>query len=126
MGLQWRTRAKRNELEPKNPFPEQSGSSNDAPSACRSYHVSEHYVLQEIAGESVLVCVSNGTADFCGVIKLNPSAKVIWMRLQDGATRKELADALEEQFDVTPERAAEDVKDCLDILIKHELIYYQD
>lgn len=41
----------------------------------------------------------------------NAAGTVLWRRLQEGATRTQLVEALLEEFDVAPERAAADVDD---------------
>lgn len=86
------------------------------------YYSSKDYVLREIAGESVLVSIGSGVADFCGVVVLNPSAKVLWQALQQGADRTELIGALREQFDVPEAKAAEDVDRTLALLKKRGMI----
>lgn len=80
------------------------------------YITSNKYILREIAGESVLVSVGDGVADFCGIVKLNPSAAFIWKTLQGGATEQELVRAVTECFEVSGDKAAEDVDKCLDFL----------
>lgn len=56
----------------------------------KKYITKDRYVLREIAGESILVSVGDGVADFCGIVKLNASAKVIWNTLRNGAGKEEL------------------------------------
>ena len=54
--------------------------------AQRVYYSNPNYVLREIAGESVLVSIGEGVADFCGIITLNQSAKILWETLKQGST----------------------------------------
>ena len=42
----------------------------------KKYIAKNRCVLREVAGESILVSVGDGAADFCGIVKLNASAKV--------------------------------------------------
>lgn len=86
------------------------------------FRASTNYVLREIAGESVLVSIGSGVADFCGVVVLNPSAKVLWQKLQQGADRAELVQALQVQFDVPEEKASEDVEQALSLLKERGMI----
>jgi hypothetical protein len=44
---------------------------------------------------------------------LNGSATVLWHLLAEGATRRQLADALVEGFEISRERAVQDVDDFL-------------
>lgn len=87
------------------------------------YKANSNYILRKIAGQHVLVSVGDAVADFCGVVTLNDSAKILWERLQEGATRTELAYALKDTFDVTDEQAENDVKETIRILKEREMIF---
>lgn len=82
----------------------------------KHYHSSPNYILRKIAGESVLVSVGDGIADFCGIVNLNASARILWEALQRGATKDELNEELQKHFPVSEERAAEDVEKTLTFL----------
>lgn len=88
----------------------------------KKYIAKSRYVLREIAGESILVSVGDGVADFCGIVKLNASAKVIWNKLQNGATKEELVKILTDTFSISEEKAREDVEKSLELLIQREMI----
>lgn len=88
----------------------------------KKYITKDRYVLREIAGESILVSVGDGVADFCGIVKLNASAKVIWNTLRNGAGKEELVQALVDAFSISEEKAKEDVEKSLELLIQREMI----
>ena len=44
--------------------------------------LSENFVLKNIAGENVVMPVGEAVGKINGMIKLNPSAKVIWESLE--------------------------------------------
>ena len=88
----------------------------------KKYIAKNRYVLREIAGESILVSVGDGVADFCGIVKLNASAKVIWNKLQNGATEEELVKTLTDTFSISEEKAREDVEKSLELPIQREMI----
>ncbi len=67
------------------------------------YFCNKDYVLRTIAGESVLVSIRSGVADFSGVITLNPSAALLWRCLQTGADISDLVQPFIEKFEVTTE-----------------------
>lgn len=83
---------------------------------------SQDYILREIAGEAVLVSVGGGVVDFCGIVTLNPTARALWKRLEQGATEAELTGALQEQFAVSGEQAAADVHAALQLLSERGLV----
>lgn len=88
----------------------------------KKYITKDRYVLREIAGESILASVGDGVADFCGIVKLNASAKVIWNTLRNGAGKEELVQALVDAFSISEEKAKEDVEKSLELLIQREMI----
>lgn len=88
----------------------------------RVYYSNPNYVLREIAGESVLVSMGEGVADFCGIITLNQSAKVLWETLKQGSTREKLAENLKNHFQISDEQAAEDVEKSLKLLEEKGLV----
>lgn len=88
----------------------------------KRFIANKNYILREIAGESVLVSVGEEIADFCGIVNLNASARTLWEALQEGATKEELAQILKENFEVTEEKALEDVEACIQILQERGLV----
>ena len=90
--------------------------------AQRVYYSNPNYVLREIAGESVLVSIGEGVADFCGIITLNQSAKILWETLKQGSTREKLAENLKNHFQISDEQAAEDVEKSLKLLEEKGLV----
>lgn len=88
----------------------------------RVYRSKPHYIMREIAGESILVSVGDGIADFCGIVKLNASAKVIWNTLQNGATKADLVQALVDAFCISEEQAKSDTEKSLELLAHKRMI----
>lgn len=89
------------------------------------YKANPNYILREIAGEAVLVAIGAEIADFCGIVTLNTSAKVIWKALEQGATKQQLVQKLLETFELTEERAEEDVEKVLQLLQEHGMIDHE-
>jgi len=55
-------------------------------------------------------------------LTLNPSASVVWQRLADGATERELVAALAVAFDVDPRQARDDVAQLLEDLRQRSVL----
>lgn len=55
-------------------------------------------------------------------LALNGTAALLWQALADGATRAELRERLEGQFDVAPDAAEHDVEQFLGQLREHGLL----
>lgn len=88
----------------------------------KKYYANKNYVLREIAGEAVLVTIGDGVADLCGIVKLNESAKVLWNKLQQGASKVEMENALIEKFHISNEKATEDVQKSLKLLEERGMV----
>ena len=88
------------------------------------YTASPNYILRDIAGESILVSIGRGVADFCGVVVLNESAKILWTTLQGGATTEDLTEALVQAFQVSPAQAQADVEETLSILMERGMVHH--
>ena len=82
--------------------------------------------MRTIAGETVLVSVGDGVADFCGIIQLNSTARIIWENLKTGASAEELTNTLLSEFDVSKEKAETDVIETLKILSERKMITYAE
>ena len=88
------------------------------------YTASPNYILRYIAGESILVSIGQGVADFCGVVVLNESAKILWTTLLGGATTEDLTEALVQAFQVSPAQAQADVEETLSILMERGMVHH--
>ena len=86
------------------------------------YTANPNFVLRTIAGEHVLISVGDGIASFCGLIKLNATAKFMWELLNTGTTKAELIQAFCKRFGIDEDVAAKDVDRTLDMLQKKELV----
>ena len=71
------------------------------------------FVLREVAGQIMVIATGEASKDFHGMIKLNSTGKVIWLALQEGLEEKQIAERLQEQFDVEAEKALEDTRGFL-------------
>ena len=72
------------------------------------------FVLREVAGQIVVIATGEASKDFHGMIKLNVPGKVIWLALQEGLSEDEIAQRLQEQFDVDSEKALRDTRAFLE------------
>ena len=88
------------------------------------YTARHNYILRDIAGESILVSIGQGVADFCGVVVLNESAKILWTTLLGGATTEDLTEALVQVFQVSPAQAQADVEETLSILMERGMVHH--
>ena len=91
------------------------------------YQANPNYILRHIAGETVLVAVGAGVADFRGYIQMNESAAEIWKVLQQKVNENQIIDHLLNLFDVSKDEVAKDVHQTLDLLISANMVTrYED
>lgn len=77
--------------------------------------IKKGFMLQNVAGNNIVVPTGEKTVDFNGIITLNDSGMLLWKKLETGAEREELADVLINEYEgLTNETALADV----DLFIK--------
>ena len=57
---------------------------------------------------------------------LNETGLRIWQSLNDGLTLNEISERLQDEFDVTPEKAKESVVNLIDELVAEKLVEFVD
>ena len=80
--------------------------------------IKEGFMLRNVAGSAVVVPLGQAAADFNGMINLNGVGAFLWEHLQQDTTEEALQAALLENYDVTPEKAAEGVASFVEGLKK--------
>ena len=79
------------------------------------------FVVREIAGKTVVISV-NPKNSFRGMLSLNPSATVLWRRLEQTAEREDLVLTLIDEYGIDRAIAERDTDAFLDILGQHRLL----
>jgi hypothetical protein len=85
--------------------------------------LSENFVLKNIAGENVVMPVGEAVGKINGMIKLNPSAKVIWNALEENKDVEGILEEMKKTFSgVDDETLKEDINDFLNKLREHGIL----
>ena len=71
------------------------------------------FSLRSIAGNWVALPLGESTIDFRGMLTLNESGVMLWRRLENGASRDELIEALLGEYEVSRDEATKDVEDFI-------------
>ncbi|MBQ3075757.1 MAG: PqqD family protein [Clostridia bacterium] len=82
--------------------------------------IKDGYLLKEVAGNHVVVPVGN--VSFNGMLSLNETGVLIWKKLEDGCEEADLLAAFLAEYDVSEERAKEDISIFVDKLKKAGVI----
>lgn len=61
------------------------------------------FVVREIAGECVVVALGEASKIFNGIIKLNPTARIMWDMLAKGSDKDAVVDAILNDYEVDRE-----------------------
>jgi len=86
------------------------------------YKPSPEIVARNTGDEYVLVPVTNNIADMKSVYTLNSTAAFIWERLDGKRTVKNIADEVEDAFEVDPAEALDDVLSFFSDMKKYLII----
>ncbi len=71
---------------------------------------SDNVVSRIIAGETLIVPVRRGTADLASLYSFNGVGSTIWEALEKPRTVDELVALIADTYDVSPEKAREDLQ----------------
>ena len=80
------------------------------------------FILRAMGDNHLVVPVGVMTVDFRCIITLNDTGAYLWQQLQQERSETELVQLLLEEYDVTAERAQEDVAAFIDDLKKADLL----
>ncbi len=69
--------------------------------------IKDGYLLSEVAGNHVVVPVGN--VSFNGMLNLNETGVLIWKMLEQGCEESDLVAAFLAEYDVSEDRAKEDI-----------------
>ncbi len=80
------------------------------------------FVKRNIAGSEIVVPVGKAAAEFNGMITLNESGAFFWDCLKEETTRDEVISKVLDIYEVTPEKAAQDVDKFINMLRENDLM----
>ena len=84
--------------------------------------IKKELIKREIAGDTILVPVGKTVYDSNGLFVVNELGAFLWDRLPGAKDEAELLTAVLEEYDVSPEEAAGDIREFLDRLKQLEIL----
>lgn len=84
--------------------------------------IKPEYKLKTLAGEHIVVPTGQEAVAFNGILTLNQSGKLLFERLQAGATEHDLIQLLLNTYDVDRQRAEQDVNVFLSKLRQRDIL----
>ena len=80
------------------------------------------FAKRNIAGSEIVVPVGNKAMEFNGMITLNESGGFFWDCLVEGCTKEQLLSKVLLEYEVTEQKASEDIDKFLDMLRENNLL----
>lgn len=71
------------------------------------------FVLRRVLDEAIVIATGEASKKFHGMVKLNDSAADIWEWISEGYEVETIASKLSEKYELTLDKAFEDVKSML-------------
>lgn len=84
--------------------------------------IKKGFMLRKVGKQNVVVALGKASLSFNGIIKLNDTGAFLWGQLSEDKTQDALVNALLAEYDVTPEKAAQDVAKFVETLQKAALL----
>ncbi len=84
--------------------------------------IKDGFVKRNIAGSDIVVPVGKNASEFNGMITLNESGAFFWDCLIKETTAEDVVAKVLEVYEVTPEKAAEDVNKFISMLRENDLL----
>lgn len=77
----------------------------------------QEFVLRNVAGEFILIPITNLSNKFNGIITLNETSKFIWELIVQEKEKEDIVKALLEEYEVEEELATKNVDDFCEHLV---------
>lgn len=84
--------------------------------------IKNDFIVKEISGSTVVIPVGNRVADFNGMLKLNETGVFLFNLLKNDTTIEALVQSLVDEYEVTKEKANEDVVSFVNKLKEADII----
>ncbi len=84
--------------------------------------IKEGFILKPVADSYIIVPVGNEFVDLNAMITVNETGAFLWELLSDGATKEELTEKMEAEYDAPKSVIEEDVDAFLETLEKNNML----
>lgn len=84
--------------------------------------IKDGFAMRNIAGTNIVVPVGKTTKEFNGMITLNTTGGFLWDIFSRGATKDEALKKMTDTYDVSEEKASEDIDKFIELLKENDLV----
>lgn len=88
----------------------------------KNMKIKDGFAMRNIAGSNIVVPVGKTSKEFNGMITLNATGGFLWEVFSKGATKDEALKKLTDEYDVSEERASEDIDKFIELLKENNLV----
>ena len=80
--------------------------------------IKDNFILKEIAGEYVIIPISNKNLDTTKLFNVNETGAFIFKKLKENKTVEEIKDLMKKEYDAEDEELINDINYFIDLLKK--------
>lgn len=84
--------------------------------------IKDGFVLRDVASSTMVIAVGERSKNFKGMIKMNKTAKDIWLYIEQGLDLDQIVFNMSKKYDESEDKIKEDVLNIISILLKHDII----
>lgn len=88
----------------------------------KNMKIKDGFAMRNISGSNIVVPVGKTAKEFNGMITLNSTGGFLWEVFRNGATKDEALKKLTDTYDVSEERASEDINKFIKMLKENDLV----
>lgn len=88
----------------------------------KNMKIKDGFAMRNIAGSNIVVPVGKTAKEFNGMITLNATGGFLWDIFSQGATKDEALKKLTDTYEVSEEKASEDIDKFIELLKENDLV----
>lgn len=84
--------------------------------------IKDGFVLRDVASSTMVIAVGERSKTFKGMIKMNKTAKDIWLYIEQGLDTDQIVFNMSKKYNESEDKIKEDVLNIISILLKNDII----
>lgn len=84
--------------------------------------IKDGFVLRDVASSTMVIAVGERSKTFKGMIKMNKTAKDIWLYIEQGLDLDQIVFNMSKKYNESEDKIKEDVLNIISSLLKNDII----
>lgn len=84
--------------------------------------IKDGFVLRDVASSTMVIAVGERSKTFKGMIKMNKTAKDIWLYIEQGLDTDQIVFNMSKKYNESEDKVKEDVLNIISSLLKNDII----